>query len=256
MRGAWPEGSILNRATVLTDSIDRYAELCARLDDMFVPRAATLGAAGLDEQAWITISAEWAERLCASEGAALAERFGEVYAATRRRLRAPALLGAPEGDPQFMSTEAQAWRAEAARVSLDATGNAPALQTPDAEETWPSARANDALATVELGRLLPFAQRAALPFRDAGASEESSVRRVPALRRIYEPPIRPEVDATDSTERTIEVPVFAQRPPVIPFKPLRPSDRRLHRFDTQTGLPLTNPIWIEDAASADPTKPA
>lgn len=248
----------MNRATVLTDSIDRYAELCARLDDVFVPRAATLGAAGLDEQAWISISAEWAERLCASEGAALAERFSEVYAATRRRLRAPALLGAPEGDPRFMSTEAQPWRAEAARVSLDATGNAPALQTPDAEDTWPSAHANDArsdaLATVELGRLLPFTKRAALPFRTAGPSEESSVRRVPAVRRIYEPPIRPEVDATDSTERTIEVPVFAQRPPVIPFKPLLPSDRRLHRFDTQTGLPLTNPVWIEDATSVDPTK--
>jgi hypothetical protein len=247
----------LNRAAVLTDSIDRYAELCARLDDVFASRAATLSTAGLDEQAWTALCAQWAGRLCATDGAVFAERFGDIYAATRRDLRAPELLGTAACDPRFVSTEAQPWRAEAARVSLDATGNAPPLEIPDAEDTWPSARANDprsdALATVELGTLLPFVMRAALPFRAVGTSEESGVHRVPALRRIHEPPILP-ADA-DATERTIEVPVYAQRPPVLPFQRTRPISRRLHMFDTQTGLPLPKPLWIEDAA-VDPTKPA
>src|SRR6478609_8285318 len=106
MRGAWPEGSILNRAAVLTDSIDRYAELCARLDDVFASRAATLSAAGLDEQAWTALFAQWAERLCAIDGAAFAKRFGDIYAATRRNLRAPELLGTAAHDARFMSSEA------------------------------------------------------------------------------------------------------------------------------------------------------
>lgn len=198
----------MNRAAVLIDSIDRYAELCARLDDVFASRAATLSAAGLDEQAWTALCAQWAERLCATTGAAFAERFGDIYSATRRDLRAPALLGTAARDPRFVSTEAQPWRAEAARVSLDATGSAPPLEIPDA---------------------------------------------VPALRRIHEPPILP-ADG-DATERTIEVPVYAQRPPVLPFQRARPISRRLHMFDTQTGLPLPKPLWIDDAGTPDPTKP-
>ena len=52
----------------------------------------------------------------------------------------------------------------------------------------------------------------------------------------------------------MEVPVFAPPSRVLPFEAPRPVGR-LHRFDTQTGLPLANPIWIDEPA-ADPTKSA
>jgi hypothetical protein len=203
----------VNRAAVLTDSIDRYAELCAQLDDAFAPRAAILGSVGLDEQAWTGLTAQWAGRLCAGDGGVFAQRFGDVYAATRCRMLAPKQRGAAQPDSRFLSTEEQPWRAEAARVSLD----------------------------------MP-----ALPFRPARADEASGVRLAPAPRRIHEPPIRPEPTTAESTT---EVPIFAEQQPVLPFEPARVPYRRLHRFDTQTGLPLPSPIWIDETA-ADPNKSA
>lgn len=95
----------------------------------------------------------------------------------------------------------------------------------------------------------------ALPFRSARTDEDSGLRLAPAPCRIHEPPIRPAVVANDAPGSTEEMPIFARRPPVLPFAAPHVPFRRLHRFDTQTGLPLRDPIWIEDAPAPAPYKP-
>jgi len=164
-------------------TIERFAAICAQLDDGFADRALILGTAGFDESSWKRLETGWTTQIAEGSDGSLARRFGEAYAAAR-------------------------------------------------------------------------GPRSGLPFSSANVGEECGIRPEPAQRRIYEPPIRPASSATDATESTIEVPVFAQRPPVLPFVPPRPPCRRLHRFDTQTGLPLPNPIWIDDANDADSTKSA
>jgi hypothetical protein len=58
--------------------------------------------------------------------------------------------------------------------------------------------------------------------------------------------------AESGLDATAEI-TLGPRRAVLPFDPPRPACRWLHRFDTQTGLPLLNPIWIDDA-TADPNK--
>lgn len=105
-------------------SIERFAELSARLDDPFADRQAVLRAAGLNEGRWGDIVQRWSTRLRASEGAVLATRFGDGYAAAMRHQLPPAreLAAEPTGQ-RFLSTTAQPWRAEAASVG---TGLSPA----------------------------------------------------------------------------------------------------------------------------------
>lgn len=134
----------------------------------------------------------------------------------------------------------------AARKAL----SAPRLAAED-DDTWPSDLAvGNRTAEIRCLRVAP-----ALPFDPSPVEEESRVRRLPAVRRIYEPPIRPAPGAIDESDRTMEVPVFGPRPQVLPFVAPGAPGRWLHRFDTQTGLPLPNPLWSDDASANDPTKP-
>lgn len=197
-------------ALSLADSIERYADLCARLDAAFPDRAAVLRAANLDESSLTGLQAHWTAQLITPSGEEIAARFGAAYAAARSRL-----------------------------IAHD-------------EDTWPAdSTAANRTAEIRCHRFTP-----ALPFVPARPGEESGIRPAPAFRRVHEPPIRPASSATEASERTMEIPVFAPRPPVLPFAPPQPPFRRLHRFDSQTGLPLPNPYWIDEPSAADPTKSA
>lgn len=197
------------------DSIERYAELCARLDTAFRDRGATLAAADLDESRFIGLQAQWTAQLLSPTGPEIADRFGAAYAAARRALASSDLK-------------------------------------PEEEDTWPSDPARE--DRTEQIRCLPHTP--VLPFRRPPAPAESSVRLSPAPRRIHEPPIRPAPRDADDCGTTMEVPVFAQPPQVLPFVEKASPVRWLHRFDTQTGLPLPAPRWSEEApADPAPTTP-
>jgi hypothetical protein len=68
------------------DTIERFAELSALLDDPHARRAALLSGVGLDERAWRGTEERWMARLREPGGQALADKLGEVYAETRRNL--------------------------------------------------------------------------------------------------------------------------------------------------------------------------
>jgi hypothetical protein len=68
------------------DTIERFAELSALLNDPHALRAALLAVVGLDEQAWKAIEQRWMARIRAPGGEVLAQRLSERYAATQRNL--------------------------------------------------------------------------------------------------------------------------------------------------------------------------
>jgi hypothetical protein len=68
------------------DTIERYAELSAILDDPHALRSALLAGVGLDERTWREIEGRWMARIKEPGGKALAEQLGAVYAETKRNL--------------------------------------------------------------------------------------------------------------------------------------------------------------------------
>jgi hypothetical protein len=231
--------------------VQRFAEIMAALADPFAERALVLSAAGHDAASWARFEKEWTDHLEQDTTGELGAMFGQAFAqATRAKLAANDSAQTSPCAMHFLSAEPQPWRNEAAAVQLNASGEAPPLLAPlksdPSEDTWPSERDLDRTAELRVPR-----SASVLPFATGRPNEDSGVRRAPAQRRIYEPPIRP---ASVPGETTLEIPIFGARAPVLPFEAPRPVGR-LHRFDTQTGLPLANPIWIDEPA-ADPTKSA
>jgi hypothetical protein len=210
------KGSALNLTTPLAESIQRFAEVSARLGDVFADREEVLGTEGLDEAAWIKLEHGWAQRLQALDGEALARRFGEIYEAAQRRARTPA-TEAP--DPRFLTTTAQPWRAEAAAVSLDVSVDAPALSCPPDRKAAPIP--------------LRAEPRPPLPDETDATAELSVYRPEPAL------PFAPSCACNEQRARPI-----ADLPPALLFRSARKG--RWHRFDPQTGEPLPAPRWVDD----------
>jgi hypothetical protein len=68
------------------DTIERFAELSALLDDPHALRSALLAGVGLDDRTWRAIEGRWMARLKEPGGAALADQLGAVYAETKRNL--------------------------------------------------------------------------------------------------------------------------------------------------------------------------
>lgn len=233
--------------------VQRFAEIMAALADPFAERASVLSAKGHDAASWAHVEQEWTRRIEQDPTGELGAAFGQAFTQANRAKTAENVIApATPRSAQFLSAEPQPWRKEAAAVQLDGSGEAPPLLSPLAldpgEDTWPSDRGLDLDRTAELRGLR---SAAVLPFATARPSEDSGVRRAPAQRRIYEPSLRP---ATVPGETTLDIPILRALAPVLPFEAPRPVGR-LHRFDTQTGLPLANPIWIDEAA-ADPTTSA
>jgi hypothetical protein len=239
------------------ESIERFAELCALLNEGFADRARVLGAAGLDEAAWKRLETRWMTQIAESSNGALARRFGEAYAAKRRPFAEDPSTAAPlTPGPRFLNGEAQPWRNDAATVPLDASGVAPPLLSFVDEDTenaplpasQPLSAVRDLDQTAELvfGRPGPV-----LPFSPSRSVEESGVRPAPALRRSDERPR----GALDTTDTTVELSMNATRVPALPFQSTTRPPGRLHRFDSRTGQPLAIPYWVDDNA-VDPNKSA
>ncbi len=197
--------------TALAHNIERFAQLCALLDDGSVRRAAVLDAAGLDETTWCQLRVAWLPRLAAGDALALALRFGRAYAHARRQAGKPAV---PEP-----------WPAELVAEDTDVDAAPPVPEPDDPTEM-----------TVAGG--FPLAGPA-VPFRSPPVGTTAGLERLPS------PPSRAQAAAIEPAERTLEVPVLATAErAALPFRPT--PGRRLHRFDSQTGLPLPVPIWVDE----------
>jgi hypothetical protein len=86
------------------DTIERFAEVSALLDEGGAPRAALLLGAGLDPATWAEAEAHWMPLL--KVDATLAARFAEVYGTTRRSMSSTT-DAAPEPPPSTRSGLAQ-----------------------------------------------------------------------------------------------------------------------------------------------------
>ncbi len=200
------------RASVRT--IDHFAQLCALLDDGFAVRADVLAAAGLDEAAWQALRAEWVPRLASGDAPELALHFGRAYAHARRH---PGDVAPPQPV-----------------VEEDTDVDAPTLGA-DTDPTERTAAGGFPLA----GPATPFRVPTLLP-PALNPYTAASTPRQPS----------PAVAAADPTEATLEVPCVPLQAAAaaLPF-PLPTSDgrrQRLQRFNTQTGQPLSTPIWVDD----------
>jgi hypothetical protein len=82
------------------DTIERFAELSALLDDPFAEEDEVLRAAGLDAEAWEAIQARWVGELRGGSGDVedLARRFGKMYRETTARITGRAAAGEPMPD--------------------------------------------------------------------------------------------------------------------------------------------------------------
>ncbi|APR86121.1 hypothetical protein A7982_12294 [Minicystis rosea] len=116
------------------DTIERFAELSALLDDPFADEHEILHAFGLDAEAWDAIEARWIARMRAGDGDAesLARLFGKSYRETTQRVKHGDASKVDVDDTlptgaAFLSTEAQPWRDEAATVGRDLTATPPPL---------------------------------------------------------------------------------------------------------------------------------
>lgn len=97
----------------------------------------------------------------------------------------------------------------------------------------------------------------AQPWRDEAAAVSIEVcGEAPRLLSVGENDTQPFARASIAAgdlDATAEI-ALAPRRATLPFVQPPPPSRRLHRFDTQTGLPLPNPIWIADSAT-HPSRP-
>lgn len=82
-----------------TAELDRFAMICAKIDDGFTPRTTVLRAAGLTEAAFHELHGRWLVLLASSDGSSAAIRFADTYARARREPARQAT--APGADPAW-----------------------------------------------------------------------------------------------------------------------------------------------------------
>ena len=157
------------------DTIERFAEIAALVDDGYVPRLDLLAAAGLDHTSWKHLERHW--MVCLAEGTDpdFAVRFATTYARTRASLASTTASEAHEpyrpGDADDTLREggdAAARRAEHARLARDGTiepGGDSQMQTGAADPP--------AGVDVTVGCAADAAARGALPFMPAVATPPS-----------------------------------------------------------------------------------
>ena len=226
----------MDRLLPPAESIESFARLCARLGDVFAPRAALLTEVGLDEAGFRRIERAWMSRL----DEPLAQRFAAAFAAPGQS--ATAAEPAP-----------QAWREAARSVPLLCAGDTAPL--PDAgrpevlADRDPMPFADTAPIDVDQTLELPIGRPApSLPFRPApAAGHEAGLQE----RHARTPPASPPhlgAANENAADQTLACPLDAHQRAALPFQkaPSAPPPRgRLHRFDPQTGLPLPVAVWVE-----------
>jgi hypothetical protein len=245
------EHGMMSMHPLHTQSVERFAELCASLHMGFDARTHLLASAGFDEASWKEVEKQWMTEIAANPDGDLARRFSVAYAAAR----APAVVGssprevAAPGSP-LTNCQAPPWCTNAATVPLEAFVVVPSMLSFADEDTenspWSSRQpfpgARDVELTAELG---PCRPGPALPFlAPQGKDEESGVRAASDQPRTADPRglARHSIDATVELSRNI------RHAPALPFAAAATPVRRLHRFDSQTGLPLKTPYWVDDSA--------
>lgn len=212
------------------DSIERFAELCRRLGDAFTARAVVLAEAGLDEASFVAIEQAWMRRLDGE----LAEQFIAAFSAG-------------EPGPKASDQGADPWRRAAQSVPLLYAGEAcmRVVSTPVVAAPTPvSPSLPRAPFDVDRTQELPIgAPSPSTPFR-AGAVRELEP---PAWHRAPDAMNTPFPESSD-LDRTQTCLLDMRHLPALPFKQAPsepPPQKRLHRFDPQTGLPLPVPVWVE-----------
>jgi hypothetical protein len=228
----------------LVATIERFAQLCAALDEGFTRPAAVFSGAGLDATTWHEARSRWGAELAAGTAPDLAVRFGRAYACARQGLVANKADGtiaetAPRHAPIDVDVTAEVpiFRAgtavpfAAARAVPDAAGSRPIDHRPSAPIVPPCAGTDPTETTLDAPIFRP---RPALPFAAAPELPAPDQQARPALPGIVDP-----------TGATVAVP-----PPggALPFSPPNGRSQRLQWFDTQTGQRLPAPIWADDPA--------
>jgi hypothetical protein len=201
------------------DAIERFAEICALLDNGSSPRDEILAAAGLDAAGWRLLCVQWLPQLAAGDAPELSLSFAPAYARARRY---PGGLVLPHASPVLRS----AVPAELDEEDTEADAASPVGLDPDrtVAGSFPLA-----------GPALPFRAATVLPPALTTAPSEAP----PAMRPAAEP-----------AEATLQVACAAPAPSaVLPFSAPTADGRllRLQRFDTSTGELLAVPRWVDDA---------
>jgi hypothetical protein len=208
-----------------TDAIERFAQLCALLDDGFSTREEVLAAAGLDEDRWQQLCVHWLPRLAAGDAPELALSFAPAYARARRYAGGIVL---PHVSPLLGGTVV----AELEGEDTDADAAPPIGLDPDrtVEGSFPLA-----------GPAMPFRVGMSPPPAATIAPSEHP----PALRGA----------GADATGMTLQFPSApAPSHAVLPFCTVTGDGRvlRLERFDSRTGTLLPEPRWVDGPEPAAP----
>jgi len=212
--------------------VERFAALCALLDDGFASRAEILAAARLDDATWQQLRAEWLTRFAGPVAPQLALQFSRAYAHARRH---PGYLALPEGAP----TPRNAAPAGMEVGDAGADGDSP-VEAPDTDPADRTAAGAFPLA----GPAVPF--MVPPPWLPASAPSPTEPPRHPQVAAA--------VDPTDVTLPCVPPPPEA----VLPFAAPAPGagrGMRLVRFDTQTGAPLATPYWVDDTTPGSADRP-
>ncbi len=234
-----------------TQSVERFAELCASLHMGFDTRTHLLASGGFDEVSWKEVEEHWMTQFAANPDGDLARRFGVAYAAARVPAAVvPSEMAVTVPASPLPSREAPTWRNSTATVSLDAFLVAPPLVSFADEDTenspWSSRRQFPGARDVDLtAEIVPCRSGPVLPFlASPGKDEESGVRAASDQSRVADQ----RVLALHSIDATVELSRNIRHAPALPFAAAATPGRRLHRFDSQTGLPLKTPYWVDDGA--------
>lgn len=93
----------------------------------------------------------------------------------------------------------------------------------------------------------PFAVRFARAYARAFMGEDDRTVEVTSVRTRPVLPFKPPTPAVfQPVDTTVEMPKDAAPAAVFPFTASTTPERRLQRFDPQTGLPLAVPGWADD----------
>jgi hypothetical protein len=201
------------------EPVERFARLCAALDNGFDGRAATLAAAGLDEAAWQRLCDAWLPQLAAPD-------IGLSFTRTYEQAREEAVLA----DTEPMQGEIGG----AEDTLVDASGPIPVEPAVTVSVPFPLA-----------GPALPFAQA---PFGQPDAVSVS------ASAEVHRPLPANDDPAADVTLEVPCAPLSARAALPFPQPPANSRRQRLLRFDPHTGHPLPVPCWV-DIDEAEPPVP-
>jgi hypothetical protein len=202
------------------EPVERFAVLCAALEDGFAVRADVLAAVGLDEAGWQSLRDQWLPYLATTDAPDFALSFTRAYGRARQH-RAP--KAAERGQRDVALTEG-----DADDTLVDA--RCPALDDPD----------------VTAAVAFPLAGPA-LPFTRAFFGQPAVALGPP---EAPEPAHRLPPGHGHPVDATLEVscaPLAADA--ALPFShpPATGRRQRLVRFDPHTGHPLAAPRWVEES---------